>query len=43
LEVVAAEHCFGWAVVVLQRVERYEHLEVSSEVEVVAKQQRYHG
>ena len=43
MEGAAAEHCFGWAVAVLQRVECYEHLEVSSEVEVVAKQQRYHG
>jgi hypothetical protein len=43
LEEAAAERCFGSAAVVLQRVEYYEHLEASSEVEVVAKQQRYHG
>jgi hypothetical protein len=38
LEEAAAERCFGWVVVVLQRVERYEHLEASLEVEVAAKQ-----
>ena len=43
MEEAAAERCFGWAVVVLQRVECYEHYEASLEVEVVAKQQRYHG
>jgi hypothetical protein len=43
LEEAAVERCFGSVAVVLQRVECYEHLEASSEVEVVAKQQRYHG
>ena len=43
MEAAAAERCFGWAVVVLQRVECYDHREAFLEAEVVAQQQRYHG